>query len=92
VSVLGVLAAFALALFWQSARSSLVSPHSIGWAAGALVPMASLVWYRLRVRTLRARDDFSFTLIGSRLIVGAAVAGLGIGIYHGWFVANWLAT
>lgn len=90
--MLGVLASAALALFWRSAPSSLLSPHSIGWAAGAVLPMFSLVCYRWRVRALRGRDDFSFTPLGGRLVIVAAVIGVIIGVYHGRFVADWLAT
>lgn len=91
LSLLGVLVSVLLAFVWQ-VWTSPVSQHGIGWLAGALLPMASLVLYRLLVRKLRTRPDFSFTRLGNRAMVGTALVGVGVGAYHGWFVASWLAS
>ena len=63
--------------------------HRIGWGLSAWVPMACLVAYRLRVRKLSRRGDFTTTSVGGRPVVIASVAGVLVGLWHGYFVALW---
>jgi hypothetical protein len=71
---------------------SLVTLHIVGWACGALAPMVLLVLFRLRVRALLTRPDYTFRRFAGVLITSLAVLGVAIGAYHGWYVASWFAS
>jgi hypothetical protein len=92
VSLAGVATSVALAVLGDTMLSSPVLRNGIGWAAGALVPMVSLVRYRLRVRKLRTRTDYSFTRWANRAVTLTTAFGIVIGIWHGWYLASWLAS
>lgn len=69
-----------------------VTQHIVGWACGALAPMVLLVVFRLRVRSLRTGRDYASGRFTGIPVIALAVLGIGIGAYHGWYVASWFAS
>nr|WP_157529350.1 hypothetical protein [Kibdelosporangium sp. MJ126-NF4]CTQ90123.1 hypothetical protein [Kibdelosporangium sp. MJ126-NF4] len=62
--------------------------HVLGWAAGTWIPMICLVLYRLRVRSLSRRADFTTTAFSNGPVALAAVAGWLLGLGHGYYLAT----
>jgi hypothetical protein len=92
LSVVGVAAAAVLAFVGQPTTVPSAAWYGVGWAAGALVPMASVVSYRLRLRTLSTRPDFSYTRRTNRAIIWIVALGTVVGAFHGYHFALWVAT
>lgn len=68
------------------------APHYIGWICGAFTPIVMLVAYRLRDRAKRLRTNYVIIIYRNDLMVALTVFGVCVGGYHGWLIADWVAS